>query len=72
MPELTLNEKMNHVKEHGGSLVLNFENGSKIVQTINKKVFSGERDKPRAAIEVLEVFKSISHDAGAISFQIQI
>ena len=69
--ELTLHEKMKHIQEEGGSLKINFENGSKLIQNIGKKVFFTERDKQRAPLEILEIFKGIAHDMGAVSFELQ-
>jgi hypothetical protein len=68
--ELSTQEKLNHIQTEGGSVTYNFENGSKLKQDINKHVFFNEKGRRRNDDDVLNIFKGICHDLGAISFQL--
>ena len=68
--ELTTQEKLNLAQTEGGSVTYNFENGSKLKQDINKYVFFNEKGKKRSSDDILNVFKGLCHDMGAVSFQL--
>lgn len=66
---MTLQEKLNYIQTEGGSVKYNFENGSSLNQNINKEVFFDIKGKRRTSEDILNVFKSIAHDIGAVSLE---
>lgn len=64
-----INNKINHIKKEGGSIAYVFENGAKLVQNINKRIFIDEKGKNRTTDDIVNIFKSIGHDLGAVSIE---
>ena len=63
-------ELLQKVKENGGTVTYHYENGSKLVSSINPEMFTGVRNSKVNLEGILNTFKATAEDLGAISFEI--
>lgn len=63
-------ESLQQIKENGGTVTYHYENGAKLVSTINPQMFVGVKNSKVSLESVLNNFKVTAEDLGAISFEI--
>lgn len=68
--QLDLLKALQNAEQKGGTVTYHFEDGTKQVQNINKKLFTNEKGRTRDLTDVVNIINGISHDLGAISFVI--
>lgn len=68
--QLNLMQLLQKAEQDGGTVTYHFEDGTKQVQNINKKLFTNEKGRTRDLTDVANIISSAAHDLGAISFVI--
>jgi hypothetical protein len=63
-------EALQSVRENGGTVTYHYENGAKLVTSINPEMFTGVRNSRVSLEGILNTFKATAEDLGAVSFEI--